>query len=64
MTERLGLRAAADYSGLPYSTLRAYISDGSLPAMKTRNGRVWVKRTALEALFVPIEVKHQPTQKD
>jgi predicted site-specific integrase-resolvase len=58
--ERLGLRAAVEYSGLAYSTLRQYISDGYLPALRTPNGKLWVDRTDLDALFVRYEVKPKP----
>jgi predicted site-specific integrase-resolvase len=64
MAERLGLRAAADYTKLPPSTLRLYVSTGKLPATKTPNGRLWFEREALERLFEPVEVKHQPKLKD
>jgi hypothetical protein len=60
--ERLGLRAATDYTQLSQSTLRHYVATGRLPATRTPNGRLWFDKAALESLFEPVEVKSELKQ--
>lgn len=61
----IGLHAAMErWPGFAYSSLRAYIKSGRLPAFRTPSGKLWVRPADVEASFRPVEPKHQPTQKD
>jgi hypothetical protein len=63
--EYIGLRAVMDrWPGLAYSSLRAYIKSGQLPAFRTPSGKLWVRPADVEALFRPVEPKPQPHQED
>jgi helix-turn-helix, Psq domain len=55
--EFIGLRQATGQYGIPYSTLRSYVSDGRLPAFKTPNRKVWIRPADVAALFIPIDPK-------
>jgi excisionase family DNA binding protein len=45
----LALPAAADYLGLPYTTLRSAVARGLLPAVRIPGGRgLWIERRALD----------------
>jgi excisionase family DNA binding protein len=45
----LSLPAAADYAGLPYTTLRNAVARGLLPAVRIPGGRgLWIDRRALD----------------
>ena len=50
----IDLRTASQTTGIPYSTLRQWISEGSLPAYKVANARVRIYVEDLQALFVRI----------
>ena len=41
--EYIGLYAAVERYGLAYSSLRAWVRSGRLPAYRTPNGRVWLR---------------------
>lgn len=43
------------WPGLAYSSLRAYIRSGRLPAFRTPSGKLWVRPTDVAALFTPVQ---------
>jgi predicted site-specific integrase-resolvase len=49
------LREATAQFGIPYSTLRAYVSSGKLAGFKTPNRKVWIRPADVAALFIPID---------
>ena len=53
--EFIGLREATAQYGIPYSTLRGYVSTGRLRAFKTPNRKVWIRPADVAALFIPVE---------
>jgi predicted site-specific integrase-resolvase len=55
--EFIPLRKAPAEYGIPYSTLRSYISDGRLPAFKLPNRKVFIRPADVAALFIPVEPK-------
>jgi excisionase family DNA binding protein len=57
------LRQIHESTGVGYSTLRARVRDGSLPAFTVRNGRKLLIRVAdVQALFQQVQSKPQGAQ--
>jgi len=59
LAKRLSLQAAHAEGYPSVSTLRRYISDGRLPAVRF-GGRIEIRRSDLEALAVPIQPATTP----
>jgi len=49
-TEFIAIREAAEWLGVPFSSLRQYVSRGLLPSYKLGRHRLFRKRELLEAL--------------
>jgi hypothetical protein len=63
--EFIGLMAAVERYGVPYSSLRAWVKSGLIPSWTTPNRRVFVRPQDIEQkLFRPVEPKPQPHQED
>jgi hypothetical protein len=60
----VGLRTASAMTGIPESTLRSYAATGKVAAYRTPSRRLWFKPSDLDALYVPVVPKHQPTPED
>lgn len=61
--EHLGLHETEKRYKIPYSTLRHYVDTGVIPAMRSKNGRVWLQVRDIEAnLFTPVTPKTNNTQ--
>jgi len=56
----IGLRAGSAMSGIPESTLRAYVASGRVPVYRTPSRRLWFRPADIDALFTPVV----PTAKD
>jgi excisionase family DNA binding protein len=59
----LGTRAAAAYLGLNHYTIREWLAAGKLPAYRlgtTKNARIRINRSDLDALLVPYVPTTQP----
>jgi hypothetical protein len=63
--EYVGMREAMQrFPGLRYSSLRAYVRSGRLPALRGPNNRLLLAVRDLEALYKPVQPNTQPTQGD
>lgn len=56
--EYVGLKDASDLTGIPESTLRAYVASGRLTGYRIPSRRLWFKPSDLDGLYVKVEPKH------
>jgi hypothetical protein len=64
-SEFIGLLAAVERYGLPYSSLRAWVKSGLIPSWTTPNRRLWIRPADIEQkLFRRVEPKTTPTRED
>lgn len=54
-TEFIDQDTAADFAGVSVKTIRRFIADGRIPAYRLGKRVIRIRRSDLEALFVPIE---------